>query len=246
MSVKINHRERRNEFSKMILSHLNNIKRDDAAQISLSSCQDFYTFLNHLRVFYDNYNLEFRQDSVTIMHYYLKEYIEFLGIHQQERQKLLKNNTFLHQNFKDLVVLANEAEEDIRFIATDSLMIYLNEFLPEHPIVKGDAYNQDLAEIRKNISKAFDDSEKSERIDIYSKLEAEMVKHVFDEPALFIQGIVKLAIDETHGANKDTLVEIIRKMNEKLPFTVINDFKRANSLGMFKRIELMKDIVVQK
>jgi hypothetical protein len=72
-----------------------------------------------------------------------------------------------------------------------------------------------------------------------------MVKHVYDDPALFIQGIVKLAIDETHGANRDTLIEIIKKMNEKLPFTVINDFKRANLLGMFKRIELMADIVMQ-
>lgn len=80
-------------------------------------------------------------------------------------------------------------------------------------------------------------------MDEYSRLEAEMVKHVFDDPGLFMQGVVKLAIDETHGANRDTLVEIIIKMNEKLPFTVINDFKRANALGMFKRIELMKGIV---
>jgi hypothetical protein len=160
MSIKIKHRERRNQFMKLILSHLNDIKRNDSVQISLASCQDFYTFFSHLSVFYDSYTLDIRQESVIIMHHYLKEYIEFLEINKEERQNLLKNNTFLHQNFKDLFVLANETEEDIRFIATDSLMVYLNEFLPEHPIVKGDAYNQDLADIRKDISKAFYDNEK--------------------------------------------------------------------------------------
>ena len=73
-----------------------------------------------------------------------------------------------------------------------------------------------------------------------------MVKHVYDDPLLFIQGVAKLAIDETNGANKDTLVDIIVKMNEKLPFTVLKDFRKANSMGMFKRIELMKGIVVPK
>jgi len=180
------------------------------------------------------------------MHYFLKEYIEFLENNSEEREKILKKNTFLHQNFKDLFTLSTESEEDIRFMATDSLRLIIEEFLPPTPIVKGDAYNNDLKEIRKNISKAFDNAEIMERIDIYSNLEAEMVKHVYDDPSLFIQGVVKLAIDETNGANKDVLMEIIIKMNEKLPFTILNDFKKANSMGMFKRIELLKDIVVPK
>jgi len=246
LSIKFNDRDRRIYFYKLVQDQLSVIQRDCAVEISEQSCPDFYTFLGHLRVFYEDYNLEIRESGIKTMRYFLQEYVDFLHSQKENRSKILKQNTFLHQLFKDLFGLAAEVVEEIRFIATDALMVIIDEFLPSAPIVKGDAYNNDLSDFRKNLSKTLENSEKMERIDQFTKLEAGMVKYVYDDPALFMQGIVKLAIDENNGANKDRLLQIITKMNEKLPFTVIQDFKRANSLGMFKRIELMKDIVVPK
>lgn len=70
-----------------------------------------------------------------------------------------------------------------------------------------------------------------------------MVKHVFEDPELFMQGIVKLCIDESNGATRDTMTEIISKMYSKLPFTVFSDFKKASSLNMYPRLNLMSKII---
>lgn len=129
-------------------------------EIAKANCNDLYVFLNHLRVFYDNYNLKVRQGAVTVMRYFMQEYVEFLDKNPEERSHILKENTFLHQLFKDLFVLSTEAVEDIRLMATDTLSLIIDQFLPQSPIVKGDAYNDDLKEFRKNLSKTFDSAEK--------------------------------------------------------------------------------------
>ena len=167
LALKIKNRDRRTEFTKLILDQLNEIRKDYSVEISLENCHDFYTFLNYLRINYDNYNLETRKESVKLMHHFLKEYVEFLQAHNDKREEILQKNTFLHQNFKDLFELATEAEEEIRFLATDSLRLIIEEFLPPTPIVKGDAYNDDLKKIRGNVSKAFDNNEMIEKIDLY-------------------------------------------------------------------------------
>jgi hypothetical protein len=227
-----------------ILTHLSPSNLEGKVHLGEDNLEAFYGLMNSLRILYEDYNLDIRLDGVKVMRWLVGLYVDYLNTQKGNRESVLKQNTFVHRLFKDLFLLATE-EEDIRLMATDCLMVIIDEFLPPAPIVKGDAYNDTLSDVRMNISKAFDSSEKMERIEEFARLEASMVKHIYDDPGLFMQGVVKLAIDETNGANRDRLMEIIYKMNEKLPYTVLCDFRRANSLGMFKRVELMKNIVVK-
>ena len=245
LSIRFKDQKRRFEYHKMITSQLFEIKRDDQLEINLNSCHAFYDFINRLRVLYDVYQLELRQDATEIMSYFINQYIDFLAEHKEQRSQILKENSFLNKIFVDLFALAAESEEKIRVISANTLQLIVDNFLPESPIVKGDAYFNDLKEFRKDLSKAFDSEELSTRMEAYWELEKQMVKYLYDDPSFFMQGIVKLAIDEIHESTRDIFIEIIKTINKKLPFTAINDFKRANSLGMLKRVELLKHIIIK-
>lgn len=209
LSIRVTNRDKRLEYHKLVVSQLYEIKRDLSVEINLNSCDAFYDFINRLRALYDVYQLEIRQDAVKIMRHFMEEYVEFLSNHEEQRAAILKTNSFLNKLFVDLFTLATEAVEDIRLICVNTLMLIIDEFMPKSSVVKGDAYFADLKEFRKNVSKAFESAELTEKMELYCKLEKELVKHVYEDPALFMQGIVKLAIDETEGAIRDTLVEII-------------------------------------
>lgn len=244
LSIRFRNQTKRFEYHKILTSLLFEIKRDDQLEINLNSCHAFYDFINRLRVLYEVYQLELRQDATDIMYYFVNAYIEFLTYHKEQKDKILNENSFLNKIFVDLFALAAESEEKIRVISANTLQLIVDNFLPDSPIIKDAAYLSDLADFRKDLSKAFDSEEKSKKLEEYCSLEKEAVKYLYDDPSFFMQGIVKVTIDETHESTRDIFIDIIKSINKKLPYTAINDFKRANSLGMLKRIELLRHIII--
>ena len=246
LKIKTKDRKQLIEIRKAILRQISVAQRDVKIEINLGSCEAFYEFINQLGSLYDVYNLEIRKDAVKLLKTFIDEYVDFLKTNKAQKQDILKQNFFLGPVFKDLFNLVSVNDDDIREIAAYILSVIVDEFLPDPPIVKGIMYANDILDFTNDLSNAFDSEEKMDRMDQYCRLEKEMIKHVCEDPDLFMQGIVKLCIDETNGATRDIFINIITKMNDRLPFTVMNDFKRANSLGMLKRVELMSKIILQR
>lgn len=49
-------------------------------------------------------------------------------------------------------------------------------------------------------------------------------------------------IDETHG--RENLISIIREFNKKAPFLILNDFRVAYSTNSLRRIEVLKNLII--
>jgi hypothetical protein len=74
-------------------------------------------------------------------------------------------------------------------------------------------------------------------------MEAELNKHIFVDPQAFLKNIIAIMIDETHG--RDTLLAIIKEFNKKTPFMMLNDYRIAVGTNSLRRIEILKDLIMQ-
>lgn len=167
LKLKFKERKNMNTLQKSLIKQLLDGKRDSTIQINLGSANSFYEFLNTFRSLYDSYLLEIRQESVKLLKFYIEDYVEFLATNKEQKQAILKQNNFLGPIFKDLFGLISLNDDDIRQIATDCLLIIVDEFLPPPPIVKGVMYEDDIKDFKDNLSAAFDSDDKMERMEQY-------------------------------------------------------------------------------
>ena len=72
-------------------------------------------------------------------------------------------------------------------------------------------------------------------------MEAELTKHLFTDPQVFIKNIIAIMIDETHG--RDILVKIIKEFNQRTPFMLLNDFRIALGTNSLRRIDILRDLI---
>ena len=75
-------------------------------------------------------------------------------------------------------------------------------------------------------------------------MEAELTKHLFTDPQVFIKNIIAIMIDETHG--RDILVKIIKEFNQRTPFMLLNDFRIALGTNSLRRIDILRDLIFSK
>jgi hypothetical protein len=74
-------------------------------------------------------------------------------------------------------------------------------------------------------------------------MEAELNKHLFQDPQVFLKNIIAIMIDETHG--RDNLLQVIKEMNKKTPFMMLNDYRIAVGTNSLKRVEILKELIYQ-
>jgi len=72
-------------------------------------------------------------------------------------------------------------------------------------------------------------------------MEAELSKHLFNNPQTFLKSIIAIMIDETFG--RDTLLQIIMEFNKKTPFMMLNDYRIAIGTNSLKRIDILKELI---
>lgn len=75
-----------------------------------------------------------------------------------------------------------------------------------------------------------------------ASIEVETLKHIFNDAKEFISNIIKIMIDETHG--RENLISIIKEFNKKAPFLILNDFRVAYSTNSLRRIEVLKNLII--
>lgn len=74
-----------------------------------------------------------------------------------------------------------------------------------------------------------------------AEMEAALIQHIFKEPQQFVKDIVAIMMDETIG--RDNLVQIIKEINKKLPFIILNDFRVAQQSNSLRRVEVLRSII---
>ena len=75
-------------------------------------------------------------------------------------------------------------------------------------------------------------------------MEAELSKHLFADPQVFVKSIIAIMIDETHG--RDVLINIIKEFNRRTPFILLNDFRIALGTNSLRRIEILRELIFTK
>jgi len=74
-----------------------------------------------------------------------------------------------------------------------------------------------------------------------AEMEAALVQDVFEEPQAYLKAVVGVLMDETHG--RDTLVRVVRELNRKTPFMVLNDLRVAHATNSLRRVEVLRQLV---
>jgi hypothetical protein len=75
-------------------------------------------------------------------------------------------------------------------------------------------------------------------------MEAELSKHLFADPQIFVKNIIAIMIDETHG--RDVLISIIKEFNRRTPFMLLNDFRIALGTNSLRRIDILRELIFTK
>jgi hypothetical protein len=75
-------------------------------------------------------------------------------------------------------------------------------------------------------------------------MEAELSKHLFNDPQVFVKNIIAIMIDETHG--RDVLISIIKEFNRRTPFMLLNDFRIALGTNSLRRIDILRELIFTK
>ncbi len=75
-------------------------------------------------------------------------------------------------------------------------------------------------------------------------MEAELSKHLFTDPQVFVKNIIAIMIDETHG--RDVLISIIKEFNRRTPFMLLNDYRIALGTNSLRRIDILKELIFTK
>jgi len=73
-------------------------------------------------------------------------------------------------------------------------------------------------------------------------MEAELSKHLFNDPQGFVKSIIATMIDESHG--RDNLINIIKDFNRKTPFMVLNDYRIALGTNSLRRIDILRELIL--
>lgn len=81
----------------------------------------------------------------------------------------------------------------------------------------------------------------SQKLKDAADLECQMTKHAFTDPQAYVKNIVAIMMDESTG--RDNLINIIKELNKKIPFTVLNDFRIAQASNSLRRVEILKDLI---
>jgi hypothetical protein len=74
-------------------------------------------------------------------------------------------------------------------------------------------------------------------------MEAELSKHLFNDPQGFVKSIIAVMIDETHG--RETLIGIIMEINKRTPFMILNDYRIALGTNSLRRIDILRDVIIK-
>jgi len=72
-------------------------------------------------------------------------------------------------------------------------------------------------------------------------MEAELNKHLFVDPQVFLKSVIAIMIDETHG--RENLINVIKEFFKKTPFMVMNDYRIAVGTNSLKRIDILKELI---
>ncbi len=75
-------------------------------------------------------------------------------------------------------------------------------------------------------------------------MEAELSKHLFTDPQVFVKNIIAIMIDETHG--RDVLISIIKEFNRRTPFMLLNDYRIALGTNSLRRIDILRELIFTK
>jgi len=74
-------------------------------------------------------------------------------------------------------------------------------------------------------------------------MEAELCKHIFNDPQGFVKNVIAVMIDETHG--REYLIGIIKEINQRTPFMILNDYRIALGTNSLRRIDILRDLIIK-
>ncbi len=120
------------------------------------------------------------------------------------------------------------------------LRYIIDVFIPPMDISSMDEHSQTLQMLRANAQLGFAGAMTNKLKDA-AEMEAALVQHIFKDPQHYVRDVIAIMMDETIG--RDNLVQIVKELNRKLPFIILNDFRIAQQSNSLRRVEVLKSII---
>ena len=147
--------------------------------------------------------------------------------------------TFMPNLTDHLIAYLTDYHDNVREQAQNIAMDIVKNFIPFNPDFSK-AQEDSLNMLRANIQVGWTESMKTQ-VKNAADMEAELNKHLFADPQVFLKNIIAIMIDETHG--RDVLVMIVKEFNRRTPFMLMNDFRIALGTNSLRRIEILKELI---
>ena len=74
-------------------------------------------------------------------------------------------------------------------------------------------------------------------------LESDMLRYIFKDASLFLQRVITLFMDESHG--RDNIVKFFKLINVVCPFLLLNDYRVSKQSVSLRRVELLQRLVLE-
>ena len=150
--------------------------------------------------------------------------------------------TFLPALNEQMVVYLTDYFDNVREQAQNLVMDVVKNFIPFNPQFSA-SQEESLDMLRANVQVGWSEGMKTQ-VKNAADMEAELSKHLFADPQVFVKSIIAIMIDETHG--RDVLINIIKEFNRRTPFILLNDFRIALGTNSLRRIEILRELIFTK
>jgi hypothetical protein len=74
-------------------------------------------------------------------------------------------------------------------------------------------------------------------------MENEKVEKIFSQSEEMIAGLIKLLVDETQSGIQFVIRDVLRDLSKKLPFTFLDEFRKASNNKALKRQDIVQEFI---
>lgn len=141
---------------------------------------------------------------------------------------------------EELVKLLTEYFDNVREAAQNLVLFIVRNYLPQGHLTQSPELEKALTTLRANALIGWSEGMRQQVKDA-ADMEAELSKHLFNDPQVFLKNIIAIMIDETHG--RDTLVQIVKEFSQRMPFMLLNDYRIAVGTNSLRRIDVLRDLI---
>jgi hypothetical protein len=194
----------------------------------------FMNFLQTVRLKVESH----KRDGYRILKQYLTEFYKQLLApltDVKEKEAVLRCTVFMAEVTDAVLADLGDYHDSVREECQLLLVCMASRFLPPQIDLNEDLTQ--LVQILKSNVKGGWPNAMNGQLKEAAGLESDMLRYVFKDASLFLQRVVTIFMDESHG--RDNIVKFFKLINTVCPFLLLNDYRVSKQSVALRRVELL-------